>query len=187
MRTYLMSFLVALSLVACGGGNQSSSTGASVTAQATTDTVSACNSSSSFGGTGPLLTDTTNPTLEACKAAITITCNASATFGGTEPLLTDTASPSIKTCVAVIKELNLNDPNGAKALVGQAKIAYFTSDYPLPTGNYLTTCINTILYKGNLSATCRAENGLMVNTVFENAKRCGDIENINGVLACPYG
>jgi hypothetical protein len=122
MRTYLISLLVALALVACGGGNQSSSTGSSVTAQATTATVLACNASASFGGAGPALTDTTNPTLEACNAAIAFTCNASTTFGGTEPTLTDVTSPSIKTCLAVMNESNSNNPSGSKVLAGQATI-----------------------------------------------------------------
>jgi hypothetical protein len=105
--------------MSCGGGNETSSTGASVTAQATTATVSACNASASFGGAGPELTDTTNPTLEACNAAIALTCNASMSFGGTEPALTEATSPSIKTCLAVMNESN---SNGAKVLAGQATI-----------------------------------------------------------------
>ena len=111
-----------LGLVSCGGGNQSSSTGASVTAQATTATVSACNASSSFGGAGPALTETSNPTLEACNAAIAFTCNASTTFGGIEPALTEATSPSIKTCLAVMNESNPNNPSGSKVLAGQATI-----------------------------------------------------------------
>ena len=114
--------VVTLGLVSCGGGNQSSSTGASVTAQATTATVSACNASSSFGGAGPALTETSNPTLEACNAAITFTCNASTTFGGIEPALTEATSPSIKTCLAVMNESNSNDSIGSKILVGKATI-----------------------------------------------------------------
>jgi len=114
--------VITLGLVSCGGGNQSSSTGSSVTAQATTATVSACNASASFGGAGPLLTDTTNPTLEACNAAIAFTCNASMSFGGTEPALTATSSPSIKTCLAVMNESNSNGANGAKVLAGQMTI-----------------------------------------------------------------
>jgi hypothetical protein len=116
----LLFSLATLVLTSCGGGNQSSSTGSSVTAQATTATVSACNASASFGGAGPLLSDTTNPTLEACNAAIAFTCNASTTFGGTEPALTAATSPPIKTCIAVMNESN---SNGAKVLVGQATLA----------------------------------------------------------------
>ena len=119
MRTYLISLLIILTLTSCGGGNETSSTGASVTAQATTATVLACNASASFGGAGPLLTETSNPTLEACNAAITFTCNASTTFGGTESALTDVTSPSIKTCLAVMNESN---SNGTKMLAGQATI-----------------------------------------------------------------
>jgi hypothetical protein len=124
MRIYItaLMLLATLGLVSCGGGNQSSSTGSSVTAQATTATVSACNASASFGGAGPLLTDTTNPTLEACNAAIAFTCNASVTYGGTEPVLTDATSPSIKTCLAVMNESNPNSANGAKVLAGQATL-----------------------------------------------------------------
>jgi hypothetical protein len=124
MRTYLTALMLVttLGLVSCGGGNETSSTGASVTAQATTATVLACNASASFGGAGPLLTGTTNPTLEACNAAITFTCNASTTFGGTEPALTATTSPSIKTCLAVMNESNPNNPSGSKVLAGQATI-----------------------------------------------------------------
>ena len=115
----LLFSLASLSLVSCGGGNETSSTGSSVTAQATTATVSACNASASFGGAGPVLTDTTNPTLEACNAAIAFTCNASVTYGGTEPVLTDTTSPSLKTCTAVMNE---SSPNGVKVLAAQATI-----------------------------------------------------------------
>jgi hypothetical protein len=115
----LLFLLASLVLTSCGGGNETSSTGASVTAQATTATVLACNASASFGGAGPALTDTTNPTLEACNAAIAFTCNASVTYGGTEPALTATTSPSIKTCLAVMNESN---PNGGKVLAGQATI-----------------------------------------------------------------
>jgi hypothetical protein len=122
MRIYLTALMLVttLGLVSCGGGNQSSSTGSSVTAQATTATVLACNASASFGGAGPALTDTTNPTLEACNAAIAFTCNASTTFGGTESALTDVTSPSIKTCLAVMNESN---SNGGKVLAGQATLA----------------------------------------------------------------
>lgn len=121
MRIYITALMLVttLGLVSCGGGNETSSTGSSVTAQATTATVTACNSSSSFGGAGPLLSDTTNPTLEACNAAIAFTCNASVTYGGTEPALTATTSPSLKTCVAVMNESN---SNGGKVLAGQATI-----------------------------------------------------------------
>jgi hypothetical protein len=121
MRIYITTLMLAttLGLVSCGGGNETSSTGSSVTAQATSATVLACNASSSFGGAGPALTDTTNPTLEACNAAIAFTCNASVTYGGTEPALTATTSPSIKTCLAVMNESN---PNGGKVLAGQATI-----------------------------------------------------------------
>jgi hypothetical protein len=115
----LLFSLTSLALVSCGGGNETTSTGTSVTAQATTATVTACNASASFGGAGPVLTDTTNPTLEACNAAIAFTCYASLTYGGTEPVLTDTTSPSLKTCVAVMNESN---PNGGKVLAGQATI-----------------------------------------------------------------
>jgi len=132
MRIYITTLMLAvtLGLVSCGGGNQSSSTGASVTAQATTATVSACNASASFGGAGPLLTDTTNPTLEACNAAIAFTCNASTTFGGIEPALTDVTSPSIKTCLAVMNESN---SNGGKVLAGQMTVGgsatYYTQNF----------------------------------------------------------
>jgi len=121
MRIYITALMLVttLGLVSCGGGNETASTGASVTAQATTATVLACNASASFGGAGPLLTETSNPTLEACKAAIAFTCNASTTFGGIEPALTDVTSPSIKTCLAVMNESN---SNGAKVLAGQATI-----------------------------------------------------------------
>ena len=124
MRIYLTALMlvITLGLVSCGGGNETASTGASVTAQATTATVLACNTSASFGGAGPALTNTTNPTLEACNAAITFSCNASITFGGTEPALTATTSPSLKTCIAVMYETNSNNPNGAKVLAGQATI-----------------------------------------------------------------
>jgi hypothetical protein len=121
MRIYINALMLVttLGLVSCGGGNETSSTGSSVTAQATTATVTACNASASFGGAGPVLTDTTNPTLEACNAAIAFTCNASVTYGGTEPALTATTSPSLKTCTAVMNESN---PNGGKVLAGQATI-----------------------------------------------------------------
>ena len=124
MRIYITALMLAVTLVltSCGGGNETSSTGASVTAQATTATVTACNASASFGGAGSLLTDTTNPTLEACNAAITFTCNASMSFGGTEAALTATTSPSIKTCLAVMNESNPNNPSGSKVLAGQATI-----------------------------------------------------------------
>jgi len=132
MRTYLTAFMLAvtLGLVSCGGGNQSSSTGSSVTAQATTATVSACNASASFGGAGPLLNETSNPTLEACNAAIAFTCNASTTFGGAEPALTATSSPSLKTCLAVMNESN---SNGVKVLAGQmtvgGSVTYYTQNF----------------------------------------------------------
>ena len=121
MRIYITALMLAATLVltSCGGGNETASTGSSVTAQATTATASACNASSSFGGAGPALTETSNPTLEACNAAIAFTCNASTTFGGTEPALTATTSPSLKTCIAVMNESN---SNGAKVLAGQATI-----------------------------------------------------------------
>jgi len=126
MRIYLTALMlvITLGLVSCGGGNETASTGASVTAQATTATVLACNASASFGGAGPLLTGTTNPTLEACNAAITFTCNASTTFGGIEPALTDVTSPSIKTCLAVMNESN---SNGGKVLAGQMTISTATA------------------------------------------------------------
>jgi hypothetical protein len=117
--TSLLFLLATLVLTSCGGGNETASTGSSVTAQATTATVLACNASTSFGGAGPLLTVATNPTLEACNAAIAFTCNASTTFGGTEPALTEATSPSLKTCLAVMNESN---SNGAKVLAGQATI-----------------------------------------------------------------
>ena len=129
MRIYLTALMlvITLGLVSCGGGNETASTGASVTAQATKATVSACNTSASFGGAGPALTNTTNPTLEACNAAITFTCNASITFGGTEPALTATTSPSLKTCIAVMYETNSNNPNGAKVLAGQMTMSTATA------------------------------------------------------------
>jgi hypothetical protein len=132
MRIYITALMLAVTLVltSCGGGNQSSSTGSSVTAQATTATVLACNASASFGGAGPLLTETSNPTLEACNAAIAFTCNASTTFGGTESALTDVTSPSIKTCLAVMNESN---SNGGKVLAGQmtvgGSVTYYTQNF----------------------------------------------------------
>ncbi len=111
-----LAFLSIL-LASCGGGNETTSTGASVTAQTNSATVTACNASASFGGAGPLLTDTTNPTLEACNAAIAFTCDASVTFGGTEPALTTVTSPSLKTCLAVIGKPITNGPSNPKLLV----------------------------------------------------------------------
>ena len=149
MRIYsnALMLVTTLGLVSCGGGNETTSTGTSVTAQATTDTVLACNASASFDGAGPVLTDTTNPTLEACNAAIAFTCNASMTYGGTEPALTATTSPSLKTCTAVMNE---SSPNGGKLLAGQATI--WT---PYSNGG----CANSIIFGGSgpmLNATRQA-------------------------------
>jgi hypothetical protein len=168
MRTYLVCFLTALTLVACGGGNQSSSTGAGVTAQATTDTVLACNSSSSFGGAGPLLTETSNPTLEACNAAIAFTCNASVTYGGTEPALTAITSPSIKTCLAVLDKSNPNNPNNAKVLAGQATLwtpqddggCYQSSGYFQGLSNAKRYACEQVANEGD-QAACRSIGGLV--------------------------
>ena len=71
----LLFSLTSLALVSCGGGNDGASTGNPVVAQATiASTVAACNASGTYGGgdqsTGPLLSATTNPTLEACIAAM---------------------------------------------------------------------------------------------------------------------
>jgi hypothetical protein len=155
MRIYINALMLVttLGLVSCGGGNETTSTGTSVTAQATTATVTACNASSSFGGAGPLLTDTTNPTLEACNAAIAFTCNASVTYGGTEPALTATTIPSLKTCIAALDEFN---PNGGKVLAGQATIwtpysnggcansVFFGGSGPMLNATRQAACLNAI-------------------------------------------
>jgi hypothetical protein len=69
------SLAAAILLVACGGGNETASTGTPVVAQATiAATAAACNASITYGNelywATPLLTATTNPTLEACIAAM---------------------------------------------------------------------------------------------------------------------
>jgi len=139
MRTHLTSLLAALALVACGGGNDVTSSGATavsaaarvaaststVTPTTTTEpkvngqvdertgvapvaaqmtiaqTPTACMASATYGGTGPLLTTTTTPTLAQCSAALpgiatgnpwTVYsnggCATSSSLGGTGPALT---------------------------------------------------------------------------------------------------
>jgi len=63
--------LATLVLTSCGGGNETSSTGTPVVAQATiAQIVTACEASSSYGGTGPLLTNITVPTIYQCTDAL---------------------------------------------------------------------------------------------------------------------
>ena len=99
--------LATLFLTSCGGGNDGASTGTPVVAQATiAQTVTACEASATFGGTGPLLisvtnpTQQSNPTLQQCWDALpgyafgfpwVVTlyggCARSSSFGGSEPAL----------------------------------------------------------------------------------------------------
>ncbi len=98
----LLFSLATLGLVSCGGSNDIAASGTSaVSAAATTTTepkvngqvdertgvapvaakmtvaptVAACNASKSFGGTGPLLTATTNPSYFVCMALMMATEN----------------------------------------------------------------------------------------------------------------
>jgi hypothetical protein len=103
MRIYITALMLAttLGLVSCGGGNETTSTGTPVVAQATIAPIStACVDSMTYGGTGPLLTATTAPTLAQCADALSGYafgnpwdvglnggCAKSKSFGGTEPLL----------------------------------------------------------------------------------------------------
>ena len=100
--------LATLFLTSCGGGNDGASTGTPVVAQATiAQTVTACEASATFGGTGPLVisvsnpTQQSNPTLQQCWDALpgyawgspwVVTlyggCARSSSFGGSEPALT---------------------------------------------------------------------------------------------------
>jgi len=195
MRTYLTTLMlvITLGLVSCGGGNETASTGASVTAQATTATVSACNTSASFGGAGPALTNTTNPTLEACNAAITFTCNASITFGGTEPALTATTSPSLKTCIAVMYETNPNNPNGAKVLAGQMTIAdtvaACNASGTYGGGGQATGPLLSASTNPTLGACIAAMPGIAYGNPWNPGQNGGCLESVSmaGYVGYPYG
>ena len=72
----LLFSLAAFGLVSCGGGDDSASTGTPEVAEATiaqptiAQTVELCSASATYGGTGPLLTATTAPTLAQCADAL---------------------------------------------------------------------------------------------------------------------
>ena len=124
----LLFSLASLALVACGGGNETSSTGSPVVAQATiAQTVEACTASATYGGTGPLLTATTAPTLFQCATALPNIAtgnpwsptanggclNSSSTTGGDGPPLTPTQQIACQNAIN-----NIYDYDSCTALGG---------------------------------------------------------------------
>ena len=131
MRSYLTALMLiaTLGLASCGGGNDGASTGTPVVAQITiAQTVEACTASATYGGTGPLLTATTAPTLFQCATALPNIAtgnpwwtpysnggclNSSSTTGGDGPPLTPTQGIA---CQNAIK--NIYDYDSCTALGG---------------------------------------------------------------------
>ena len=110
MRTYLTSLLAALALVACGGGNDVASSGATTVSAAAPSTPTTTPTEAKLNGQVDERTGVAPVVAQMTIAQTVVACTASATYGGTGALLTATTAPTLAQCAAALPGIATGNP-----------------------------------------------------------------------------
>ena len=167
MCTYLTSLmlLASLALVACGGGNDVASSGATaVSAAAAPSAVSKPATPTTEPKVNGQVDERTGvaPVVAQMSIAQTVTaCTASATYGGTGALLTTTTAPTLAQCATALPGYATGNPWTVYSNTGCGNSSNFSGrSGPASNQAQQTACFNAINFNAPTYSQCNAYGGI---------------------------